>query len=85
MLSAPISGRDFTTNQAMENQITQWTNCPRSSGEQNLIFLDFVSPTKFDNSYFKNLLAYKGVLSSDQVLFTKIDVTRELVKKYTYN
>ncbi|KAE8694200.1 Peroxidase 15 [Hibiscus syriacus] len=61
------------------------THCPRSGGDQNLFSLDFVSPVKFDNSYFKKLLAYKGLLSSDQVLFTKNDVSRELVKKYAYN
>ncbi|CAN4080137.1 unnamed protein product [Withania somnifera] len=32
-----------------------------------LFFLDFVSPTKFDNSYFKLLLSSKGLLNSDQV------------------
>jgi peroxidase len=59
--------------------------CPRSGGDSNLFFLDFVSPTKFDNSYFKNILAYKGLLSSDQVLFTKNEASRELVKKYAEN
>ncbi|KAK6150610.1 hypothetical protein DH2020_015542 [Rehmannia glutinosa] len=56
--------------------------CPRSGGDQNLFLLDFVSPTKFDNSYFKNLLSYKGLLSSDQILVTKNEVSLELVKKY---
>ncbi|XP_038722475.1 peroxidase 72-like [Tripterygium wilfordii] len=61
------------------------TRCPRSGGDQNLFFLDFVSPTKFDNSYFKNLLASKGLLSSDQVLVTKNEASMELVKKYAEN
>ncbi|XVF62114.1 hypothetical protein PTKIN_Ptkin08bG0191200 [Pterospermum kingtungense] len=61
------------------------TRCPRSGGDQTLFFLDYVSPIKFDNSYFKNLLAYKGLLNSDQVLVTKNAVTRELVKKYAKN
>jgi peroxidase len=59
--------------------------CPRSGGDNNLFFLDFVSPTKFDNSYFKNILAYKGLLSSDQVLLTKDEASKELVKKYAEN
>lgn len=56
--------------------------CPRSGGDQNLFVLDFVSPAKFDNNYFKNLLASKGLLNSDQVLVTKSDASMELVKKY---
>ncbi|GLT82716.1 hypothetical protein SLE2022_010740 [Rubroshorea leprosula] len=61
------------------------TRCPRSGGDQNLFFLDFVSPTKFDNSYFKNLLVYKGLLNSDEILFTKNEESRELVKTYAEN
>ncbi|KAF5463075.1 hypothetical protein F2P56_019020 [Juglans regia] len=59
--------------------------CPRSGGDQNLFFLDFVSPTKFDNSYYKNLLAFKGLLSSDQSLLTKSQTTMKLVKQYAEN
>ncbi|CAA3006567.1 peroxidase 72-like [Olea europaea subsp. europaea] len=59
--------------------------CPRSGGDQNLFFLDFVSPTKFDNYYFKNLLASKGLLNSDQVLVTKSQASLNLVKKYAEN
>lgn len=59
--------------------------CPRSGGDQNLFFLDFVSPTKFDNNYFKNLLASKGLLNSDQVLVTKSQASLNLVKKYAEN
>ncbi|KAF5454425.1 hypothetical protein F2P56_024091 [Juglans regia] len=61
------------------------TRCPRSGGDQNLFFLDFLSPTKFDNSYFKNLLYFKGLLSSDQVLLTKKEASIELVKTFSEN
>lgn len=71
---------DFTLNEYYAAQLR--TRCPRSGGDQNLFFLDFVSPTKFDNSYFKNLLAYKGLLNSDEVLLTKSQASAELVKKY---
>ncbi|KAL2246501.1 UNVERIFIED_CONTAM: Peroxidase 72 [Sesamum indicum] len=54
-------------------------------GDQNLFFLDFATPTKFDNSYFKNLLSFKGLLNSDQVLVTKNQVSLQLVKKYAAN
>ncbi|GMI97994.1 PEROXIDASE 72 [Hibiscus trionum] len=74
---------DYTLDQAYASQLR--ANCPRSGGDQNLFVLDFVSPIKFDNSYFKNLLANKGLLNSDQVLFTKNGVSSELVKAYAYN
>ena len=32
--------------------------------------LDLETPRTFDNRYFKNLVAGKGLLSSDQVLFS---------------
>ncbi|KAI3461943.1 hypothetical protein Pfo_018606 [Paulownia fortunei] len=74
---------DLTLDQSYAAQLR--TRCPRSGGDQNLFALDFVTPTKFDNSYFKNLLSFKGLLSSDQVLVTKNKVSRELVKKYAAN
>ncbi|XP_020535131.2 peroxidase 72 [Jatropha curcas] len=74
---------DYTLAQSYAAQLR--ARCPRSGGDQNLFFLDFVSPTKFDNSYFKNLLASKGLLSSDQVLLTKNEASMALVKKYAEN
>ncbi|KAJ9172731.1 hypothetical protein P3X46_015941 [Hevea brasiliensis] len=74
---------DYTLDQSYAAQLR--TRCPRSGGDQNLFFLDFVSPTKFDNSYFKNLLASKGLLNSDQVLLTKSEASMDLVKKYAEN
>ncbi|KAK3224215.1 hypothetical protein Dsin_011240 [Dipteronia sinensis] len=74
---------DYSLDQSYAAQLR--TRCPKSGGDQNLFFLDFVSPTKFDNSYFKLLLASKGLLNSDQVLVTKNEASMELVKKYAYN
>ncbi|KAF2290769.1 hypothetical protein GH714_015375 [Hevea brasiliensis] len=74
---------DYTLDQSYASQLR--TRCPRSGGDQNLFFLDFASPTKFDNSYFKNILASKGLLNSDQVLLTKNEASMELVKKYAEN
>lgn len=74
---------DNTLDQSYAAQLR--IGCPRSGGDQNLFFLDFVSPTKFDNSYFKNILASKGLLNSDQVLSTKNEASLELVKKYAEN
>ncbi|KAK9948522.1 hypothetical protein M0R45_004093 [Rubus argutus] len=74
---------DFTLDQSYAAQLRN--GCPRSGGDQNLFFLDFVSPTKFDNSYFKNLLASKGLLNSDQILVTKSQVAKQLVQQYAQN
>ncbi|XP_073026437.1 peroxidase 72-like [Primulina eburnea] len=71
---------DFTLDESYASQLR--ATCPRSGGDQNLFSLDFVTPTKFDNTYFKNLLSFKGLLNSDQVLVTKNQVSLELVKNY---
>ncbi|EMS45114.1 Peroxidase 59 [Triticum urartu] len=50
--------------------------------------LDAGSADAFDNHYFKNLLAKKGLLSSDQGLVSSPDgaaATRALVQAYSYN
>ncbi|KAL4602048.1 hypothetical protein ACB092_10G024300 [Castanea dentata] len=74
---------DYTLDQSYAAQLK--TRCPKSGGDQNLFFLDYVSPTKFDNNYYKNILASKGLLNSDQVLLTKNEGSRELVKQYAEN
>ena len=45
-------------------------NCPSSGGDNNLSPLDVTSSTAFDNAYFKNLVSKKGLLHSDQQLFS---------------
>lgn len=74
---------DYTLDQSYAAQLR--SRCPRSGGDQNQFFLDFVSPGKFDNSYFKLLLASKGLLSSDEVLVTGSQVSKQLVQKYAEN
>lgn len=71
---------DFTLDQSYAAKLR--TQCPRSGGDQNLFVLDFVTPVKFDNNYFKNLLAFKGLLSSDEILLTDNKESADLVKKY---
>ncbi|CAL0308344.1 unnamed protein product [Lupinus luteus] len=70
---------DFTLDQNYAAKLR--TKCPKSGGDQNLFVLDFVTPTKFDNNYFKNLLANKGLLSSDEILLTKNKVSADLVEE----
>ncbi|KAL9229542.1 hypothetical protein vseg_004998 [Gypsophila vaccaria] len=74
---------DNTLNQAYAAQLR--TRCPQSGGDQNLFVLDFVSPVKFDNSYYKNILEFKGLLSSDQILLTQNAQSAQLVKLYAEN
>ncbi|MFS8034118.1 putative peroxidase [Helianthus anomalus] len=74
---------DISLDQSYAAKLRQ--NCPRSGGDQNLFFLDPVSPTKFDNNYYKNLIAKKGLLSSDEILFTQNQQTMEFVKQYAAN
>ncbi|KAH7285479.1 hypothetical protein KP509_33G030100 [Ceratopteris richardii] len=46
------------------------TVCPSSGGDDNLAPLDVTTPTRFDNIYYKNLLNGRGLLTSDQELFS---------------
>lgn len=59
--------------------------CPQSGEDQNLFPLDLLTPTKFDNFYFKNIIESKGLLSSDEILFTKNAATMKLVEEYAEN
>lgn len=58
--------------------------CPRSGGDNRLSPLDYQTPTKFENNYYKNLVARKGLLHSDQELFNGVS-TDSLVTKYNKN
>uniref|UniRef100_A0ACD5VY53 Uncharacterized protein n=1 Tax=Avena sativa TaxID=4498 RepID=A0ACD5VY53_AVESA len=71
---------DNTLDVSYAAQLRQ--GCPRSGGDNNLFPLDVVTSTKFDNFYFKNILAGRGLLSSDEVLLTKSAETAALVKAY---
>lgn len=46
------------------------SSCPSSGGDDSLSPLDAATPTTFDNVYFKNLQAQKGLLHSDQQLYS---------------
>ncbi|KAF7811428.1 lignin-forming anionic peroxidase-like [Senna tora] len=52
---------------------TRQKTCPLASSPTNdekLAPLELVTPNSFDNNYFKNLIRKKGLLPSDQVLFS---------------
>ncbi|KAM3344315.1 hypothetical protein P3S68_026407 [Capsicum galapagoense] len=58
-------------------------NYPRSRGDSNLASLD-PTPALFDSKYYSNLMSKKGLLQSDQALFSG-GQTDELVKTYSTN
>ncbi|PWA70020.1 heme peroxidase [Artemisia annua] len=54
--------------------------CPRVGDDSNLAPLD-PTPSSFDTKYFNNLMKKRGLLKTDQVLFSKGE-TGELVSEY---
>ncbi|KAI3943565.1 hypothetical protein MKX01_004867 [Papaver californicum] len=65
---------------------TRRPNCPSTSGsgDRNLAPLDVQTPIRFENAYFQNLVAQRGLLNSDQVLF-KNGSQDALVRTYGQN
>ncbi|PHT58922.1 Peroxidase 54 [Capsicum baccatum] len=62
--------------------------CPSTSDGNNTTPLDRNSTDLFDNHYFKNLINGRGVLESDQILFSSDDAmttTKTLVEIYSNN
>ncbi|KAG8484454.1 hypothetical protein CXB51_023904 [Gossypium anomalum] len=57
--------------------------CPRTGGNTNLAPFD-PTPARFDTAYFKNLVKEKGLLTSDQALFSG-GSTDKLVETYSKN
>ncbi|MED6172515.1 Peroxidase 52 [Stylosanthes scabra] len=43
-------------------------NCPSTGGNTNLAPLETLTPARFDNNYYRDLVAKRGLLHSDQVL-----------------
>nr|TKS09075.1 peroxidase family protein [Populus alba] len=60
------------------------SNCPNTGSDDSLSSLDATTPVTFDNSYFKNLANNKGLLHSDQQLFSG-GSTDSQVKTYSIN
>ncbi|XP_074576437.1 peroxidase P7-like [Curcuma longa] len=57
-------------------------SCPASGGDNNLAPLDAQTASTFDNAYFQNLLAFRGLLHSDQVLYSSGTPEYSLVQLY---
>ncbi|CAL1356792.1 unnamed protein product [Linum trigynum] len=56
------------TNIAAAFATTRRANCPATGGDANLAPLDS-TPNRFDNTYYSDLVARRGLLRSDQELF----------------
>ncbi|KAK4428431.1 Lignin-forming anionic peroxidase [Sesamum alatum] len=63
---------------------TRRRQCPSSGGNSNLAPLDLVTPNAFDNNYFRNLMQRRGLLHTDQVLFSG-GSTDSIVSEYSMN
>jgi peroxidase len=48
---------------------TRKQTCPQSGGDGNLAPIDVQTPARFDNAYYQNLVAQRGLFHSDQELF----------------
>ncbi|RZB45548.1 Cationic peroxidase 1, partial [Glycine soja] len=61
--------------------------CPFEGGDDNLSPFDSTTPFKFDNAFYKNLVQLKGVVHSDQQLFTNngSGPTNDQVNRYSRN
>ncbi|KAG6545977.1 hypothetical protein Mapa_012639 [Marchantia paleacea] len=55
--------------------------CPSGGNSAVLKQLD-TTVSKFDNQYYKELIAFKGLLTTDEVLFTQASDTKALVQTY---
>ncbi|XP_052186985.1 peroxidase 59 [Diospyros lotus] len=72
------------------NLVTQLQSaCPTTGDGNNTAPLDVNSIDLFDNHYFQNLLVGKGLLHSDQILFSgdepAVSTTKSLVQFYSSN
>ncbi|XP_047333052.1 lignin-forming anionic peroxidase-like [Impatiens glandulifera] len=82
-------GRIYDNNSDIEAgfRSTRQGNCPNTTdgeGNGNLAPLDLVTPDLFDNNYFVNLIEKKGLLQSDQILFSG-QQTDSIVTEYSNN
>ena len=72
---------DPTLNAAYLAQLQ--TICPSSGGDETTSPLDATTPNRFDNKYFTNLINAKGLLTSDQELFSSNTSTTSIVQSYS--
>lgn len=59
-------------------------NCPRTGGDANIAPLDNTTPTVFDNAFFRNLVNQRGLLHTDQQIYSG-GATNAQVDRYRLN
>ncbi|KAL4587156.1 hypothetical protein LXL04_000022 [Taraxacum kok-saghyz] len=59
-------------------------NCPANGGDDNLAPLDSTTPTVFDNAFFRNLVNQRGLLHTDQQIYSG-GATNAQVDRYRLN
>ncbi|XAR60433.1 Peroxidase [Bertholletia excelsa] len=80
------NGADPTMDAGMVADLQ--SRCPTTGDGNNTAPLDRNSTDLFDNHYFQNLLNRKGLLSSDQILYSSdeaANTTKSLVELYSSN
>lgn len=65
---SPSSPIDPTMNPMYALQLRQ--QCPPNVNPNLVVFMDTITPRTFDNMYYQDLVAGRGMFTSDQELFT---------------
>lgn len=78
--TATSTGADPTIDPAFVSQLR--TLCPQNGDGSKRIALDTGSPNQFDSSYFTNVRTGRGILESDQKLWTDT-TTKPFVQQYS--
>ncbi|CAI0401713.1 unnamed protein product [Linum tenue] len=81
--SAAVGGPSWAVTLGRRDS-TSATLAAAGDGNDNLAPLDLVTPNSFDNNYFRNLVQRRGLLQSDQVLFSG-GSTDGIVNEYSRN
>ncbi|XP_021758315.1 peroxidase 9-like [Chenopodium quinoa] len=72
---------DLSLEKAYLNELK--SVCPSSGGDNNITPLDYASPKAFDNTYYKLILGGRGLLFTDQQLYSgNYANLAQLVKSY---
>ncbi|KAM0926681.1 hypothetical protein ACQ4PT_003669 [Festuca glaucescens] len=78
----PSAGQDPTMDPAYLGTLT--TQCPQAGAASQLVAMDPVTPNSFDTNYYANIVANRGLLTSDQALLADPTTAAQVVG-YTNN